>query len=58
MQENIEETKFMIYRDGHLDKSWYYRKQAERFVRATGRLVFIALETTLEALDEFVQSAQ
>lgn len=57
---NIEnqETQFMIYRDGQVDKAYYYKVQAEKALRLVGHLAYVALETTVNVLDELVASAQ
>lgn len=53
-----QETQFMIYRDGELDKGYYYKQQAIKFAKVVGHLAYTGLEITVNALDELVQAAQ
>lgn len=49
---------FMIYRDGELDKMHYLKQRAEIILRGVGHVAYKALETTVNVMDEVLQSAQ
>lgn len=58
--ENNTETQnsiqFMIYRNGELDKAFYYKQQAERLLRGVGSIAYKALDITFDRLDEMVEA--
>lgn len=49
---------FAIYRDGQLDKFHEIKRYATFTLKSIGHVAYVGLEATINALDEFVQSAQ
>ncbi len=47
-----EKQQFMIYREGRLDKAYYFKVQARRLLRSTRKAAYSSLETGLDALDQ------
>lgn len=59
MEQNIETqnpVQFLIYRNGELDKAFYYKQQAERVLRGVGSIAYKALTITCDRLDEMVEA--
>lgn len=60
---NTETTKpeletFAIYRDGEIDRLHEIKRYATFVAKSIGHVAYVGLEATINALDEFVQSAQ
>lgn len=52
--QTTEQTNFTIYRDGQLDKAWFYKTKARGALQYATKQTLRAISGALGALDELV----
>ncbi len=48
----IEANNFTVFRDGHIDKAWFYKTKAKAATKYAARQTLRAFVGTLNVLDE------